>query len=154
MTCPAVYNAYIKFPTTDTPTAIEIASNEKFFPFFKDVLGAIDGSHLLVHPLASERARYRDRKGQTSQNLLASCTFDMQFCHILAGWEGSASDGFIFAKAKEKDFLVPPGKFFLANAGFPLCRQLLVPYRGVWYHLCEWKAGNQRCGYSFKLGSF
>jgi hypothetical protein len=58
-----VYDTYIKFPTADTPAPKEIEMNSKWFPFFKDALGAIDGSHLPVRPPASERARYRDRKG-------------------------------------------------------------------------------------------
>jgi hypothetical protein len=36
------------------------------------------------------------------------------------------------------DFLIPAGKYYLADAGFALCDTLLVPYRGVWYHLAEW----------------
>jgi hypothetical protein len=114
------------------------------FPYFKDALGAIDGTHLLVRPPASDRARYRDRKGQTSQNVLATCTLDLKFCHVLAGWEGSASDGAIFADAKKHDFHVPTGKYFLADAGFPSCQELLVPYRGVRYHLREWEAAGKR----------
>lgn len=36
------------------------------------------------------------------------------------------------------DFLIPEGKFYLADAGFASCDTLLVPYRGVRYHLAEW----------------
>ena len=139
-----MYDAYIKFPTADTPVPDEIKNNTRFFPFLKDALGAIDGSHLPVHPPAKERARYRDRKGQTSQNMLATCTLDLRFCYVLAGWEGSASDSAIFADARKHDFHVPSGKYFLADAGFASCRELLVPYRGVRYHLREWAAAGKR----------
>ncbi|KIJ33470.1 hypothetical protein M422DRAFT_264575 [Sphaerobolus stellatus SS14] len=144
LTCSAVYNTYIKFPDSSSPVPEFIKDNKKYFPFLKDVLGAIDGRHLLVRPPADQRARYRDRKEQTSQNLLATCTLDMLFCHVLSGWEGSASDSAIFADARKHDFKVPPGKYFLGDAGFPSCRELLVPYRGVRYHLREWQQGNKR----------
>ena len=135
LTCPAVYNTYVKFPNENSPVPEEIRQSKKFYPFLKGVLGAIDGSHIPVHPPADERARYRNRKGGTSQNVLASCTMDMYYCHILAGWEGSASDSAIFADARQHDFVVPEGCYFLGDAGFPSCQELLVPYRGVHYHL-------------------
>ena len=144
MTCDAVYKTYIKFPNNTTPVPNKIQESKKFYPFFKDALGAIDGSHLLVRLPAAQRARYHDRKGQTSQNLLASCTFDLQFCHVLAGWEGSASDSAIFTDARRHDFKVPAHKYFLGDAGFPSCRELLVPYRVVRYHLREWEVGSKR----------
>jgi hypothetical protein len=66
------------------PTPKEIENNMKFSPFFKDILEAIDRTHILVCPLASDCACYCDYKGQTSQNVLAICTLDLKFCHILA----------------------------------------------------------------------
>ena len=66
------------------------------------------------------------------------CTFSLLFLYILAGWEGSALDGQVFEDAHQTDFAVRPSKYFLADAGFPACSALLVPYRGVWYHLKEW----------------
>ena len=43
------------------------------------------------------------------------------------------------------DLTIPHGKFYLADAGFPSCDSLMVPYRGVRYHLKEWALGAQRC---------
>jgi hypothetical protein len=42
------------------------------------------------------------------------------------------------------DFQVPAGKYYLADAGYPLCDKLLVPYRGVRYHLAEWSRADTR----------
>ena len=39
-----------------------------------------------------DRPRYRDRKGDTSTNVLATCDPDLRFTYVLPGWEGSASD--------------------------------------------------------------
>jgi hypothetical protein len=88
--------------------------------------------------------RYRNRKGFIGQNVLAACNFAMLFVYILSGWEGSASDSAIFEYAREHDFAVPKGKYYLADAGFPLCDVLLTPYRGVRYHLKEWGTVNQK----------
>ena len=52
--------------------------------------------------------------------------------------DGCATDAQVFKNARSRDLLIPEGKYFLADAGYPLCDQLLVPYRGVQYHLSEW----------------
>lgn len=94
--------------------------------------------------MAEDLARYRDRLGNISQNILAACTFEMLFCYVLSGWEGSAADSLIFERAREASFTVPEDSLFLADAGFPSCDVLLVPYRSVRYHLREWGAARQR----------
>jgi hypothetical protein len=44
----------------------------------------------------------------------------------------------MFMHACLMDFLIPQGKFYLADASFAHCNALLVPYQGVHYHLAEW----------------
>ncbi|KZP25609.1 hypothetical protein FIBSPDRAFT_782881, partial [Athelia psychrophila] len=34
--------------------------------------------------------------------------------------------------------LIPAGRYYLADAGFPSCEQLMIPFRNVRYHLAEW----------------
>jgi hypothetical protein len=69
----------------------------------------------------------------------------MQFTYMLAGWEGSAGDGHLFSEAVQNGGLtIPHGKFYLADAGFGVTRGMLVPFRGVRYHLREWGAGNTK----------
>lgn len=132
----------MKLPSATVPPEIE--DDSKFYPFFKHVLAAIDGSHIQANTPAEDQARYRNRKGGISQNVLLSCTFDMRFCHVLSGWEGSAADGTVFEDARAHDLVIPPGKQYLADAGFAICDALLVPYRGVRYHLREWGKANVR----------
>src|ERR1700761_3976984 len=112
---PKFYQHCISLPSSDVPFEVEI--EPKFFPYFKDAIGAIDGTHINATPPAQDRARYRDRKGGMSQNVLAACTFDMQFCYILSGWEGSAADGAIYQDARATDFRIPEDKYYLADAG-------------------------------------
>jgi hypothetical protein len=55
-----------------------------------------------------------------------------------SGWEGSAADARVYHDARTTDFTIPEGKYYLADAGFASCDELLVPYRNVRYHLAEW----------------
>jgi hypothetical protein len=130
------YTNYIHLPNDSVPDRIR--SGPKFWPFFKDTIGAIDGSHIHASPHAFERGPYRNRKGFVSQNCLFTCDFKLNFTYALTGWEGSATDARIYEAAVDHDLRIPAGKYFLADAGFPLRPELLVPYRNVRYHLAEW----------------
>ena len=57
------------------------------------------------------QAKYRDRKGNLSQNVMGVCSFDYKFQYVLAGWEGSAADSRVLASALSRvdRLLVPPG---------------------------------------------
>ena len=61
----AFYHVYVKLPDTDTPLHSYIANNLKFFPFFKDSLGALDGTHVaathslrIAHTTAIKKALF------------------------------------------------------------------------------------------------
>lgn len=140
---PQFYGKYVQLPRPETPA--EIQEREDFFPFFKNALGAIDGSHLHVIPPVEVAACYRNRKGFLSQNVLVGCAFDMTFVYVLSGWEGSAGDGAVYEDARASDLAIPAGWYYLADAGFPSSDTLLVPYRGVRYHLREWAESGARC---------
>jgi hypothetical protein len=129
----------------DTDTLPDrIRTNPKLYPFFRDAIGVIDGTHIACTPSEQERAAARNRKGLLTQNCLMACSFDMLFTYVLSGWEGLAADAMIFHNAHQSDLPVPNGKYYLADAGFPHCPELLVPYRGIRYHLAEWGRANIR----------
>ena len=144
LTCPAMYKAYVHLPDDSSPEAPEIKNNPKFHPYFKDCLGAIDGSHFHITAATEQAPACRNRKGFLSQNVLAGCTFDLKFCYLLTGWEGSMADSALFNDARARDFHIPAGKYYLADAGFARSDYLLVPYRGVRYHLREWGKARSR----------
>ncbi len=98
----------------------------------------MDGSHIASCPSAADRADARNRKGFVSQNVLAICDFSMQFLYLLCGWDGSVTDSYLYADARLSDLRVPDGCYYLGDAGFPICDAVLIPYRGVRYHLAEW----------------
>jgi hypothetical protein len=137
----------VKLPTRRTQLHESISNNDNLYPYFRDCIGAIDGTHLPAFVSEDERAPFRNRKGAISQNVLAACSFDFKFVYILSGWEGSASDSLVYQDARATDFKIPEGKYYLADAGYPNTDSLMVPYRGVRYHLKEWGNGRDRCDY-------
>lgn len=64
----------------------------RFWPHFKDCIGAIDGSHIPVTVPLSETPKYVGRHGYASQNIMAVCDFDLRFIFVVTGWPGSAHD--------------------------------------------------------------
>lgn len=139
-----MYSAFIRLPQATDNTPPEIKDSPKLYPFFKHCLGALDGTHIYASIPPADRARYRNRKGFISQNVLAAVSFDMRFVYVLSGWEGSASDSRVLEDARSTDFKIPDGKFYLGDAGFPGSLSVLIPYRGVCYHLREWGAAKQQ----------
>ena len=95
-------------------------------------------------PLAHQQEPYRNRKQTLSQNVMVACDFDLKFVHVHAGWEGSASDARVLQDAINHGFQVPPGKFYLVDAGYACTPQFLAPYRGTRYHLQEQGRARQR----------
>jgi DDE superfamily endonuclease len=134
---------YIKLPAHDEiPTAI--SNNSKFYPFFSDCIGALDGTHIAAKVPEEIAPAFRNRKGYLSQNVLACCDLDqLIFTYILAGWEGSAHDGLVLEAAFNKGFYVPKDKYYLGDAGYGLAPYCLTPYHGVRYHLREWGKNQQ-----------
>ena len=62
-------------------------------------LGALDGTRINVLVSASDKPRYRNRKGQIATNTLVACDRNMQFVYFLPGWEGSAGDSRVLRDA-------------------------------------------------------
>ncbi|XP_077245981.1 uncharacterized protein LOC143885806 [Tasmannia lanceolata] len=64
----------IKPPSPDTPA--QIRANGRLYPYFKNCIGAVDGTHIRAKVPFDTRGRFLCRKGWTSQNVLAACDFD------------------------------------------------------------------------------
>ncbi|XP_048624024.1 uncharacterized protein LOC125592702 [Brassica napus] len=92
----------------------KIRESTRFYLYFKDCIGAIDGTHIPDMVVGNESASYRNRKGILSQNILAACNFDLQFIYVLTGWEGSAHDAKVLNDALTRSnnrFEVPEDEF-------------------------------------------
>lgn len=107
------------------------------YPYFKDAISAADGTHIPAKVPTADVARFRNRKGGVSQNVLAICTFGLFFSCVIPGWEGSAHDGRVLHWALSHGLEVPEGKYFLVDAGYTLRKGFPTRYRGVRYHLRE-----------------
>ncbi|KAJ1701629.1 hypothetical protein LUZ63_001408 [Rhynchospora breviuscula] len=128
---------YIKLPDSNTPIHPWVSEGTQYAPF-KDALGAIGGTHIPAFPNQNDMSKeiFRNRKGVDTQNVMAAVDFDGNFVAVIAGWEGSAHDNMILHSAVEKGFfIVPPGKFYLVDAGYANTLQFLAPFRGIAYHL-------------------
>ncbi|BBH05547.1 transposable element gene [Prunus dulcis] len=77
----------------------KIRESTRFYPYFKDCIGAIDGTHIPTMVTGRDVSSYRNRHGTISQNVLAACNFDLEFIYVLSGWEGSAHDSRVLQDA-------------------------------------------------------
>ncbi|XP_073354942.1 uncharacterized protein [Aegilops tauschii subsp. strangulata] len=125
----------IKSPTGRTPT--KIRTRPRWYPYFKDWIGAIDGTHVTARVPRSQAATYRGRKHYTSQTVLAVVDFDLKFTYVLAGWEGSAHDANILSDimSRPDGINIPDGKFYLGDVGYACRPGILPPFRKTRYHL-------------------
>jgi len=105
----------------------------------QNCIGAIDGTHIPITINEDKAPPFRNRKGTLSQNVMFACDFDLKFTFISCGWEGSASDAGVLRSALTKGFHVPPGKFYLVDGGYANTPSFIAPYRGVRYHLGEFR---------------
>ncbi|KAK5793356.1 hypothetical protein PVK06_034499 [Gossypium arboreum] len=130
----------IRLPNESTPS--EIRNNPRFYPYFKDCIRALDGTHVRASVPLSIHGRFRSRKGGTTQNVLAAITFDLKFSYVLASWEGCAHDSRILSDtlSRPRGLRIPQGKYYLADAGYGIRNGYITPYRGVRYHLKEFSA--------------
>ncbi|CAI9260811.1 unnamed protein product [Lactuca saligna] len=135
----ALESLYIQQPQGDVVPK-EIQEKKRFFPYFKNCVGAIDGTHVRVKVPNRDAPRYRGRKVYPTINVLAACSFDLKFTYVLTGWEGTASDSRILKNALNRDdkLVIPNGRYYLVDAGLPHSTILMAPYRGVRYHLKEY----------------
>ena len=88
----------------------EKVKEDRFWPYFKGAVGAINGTHVKVEVPTEEMINHTNKHGYTSQNVLAICDFDMRFIFAVVGWPGSAHDTRILnhALANFPSFPVPP----------------------------------------------
>ncbi|XP_026396057.1 uncharacterized protein LOC113290689 [Papaver somniferum] len=87
-------------PTSATP--FKIRESTRFYPYFKDCIGAMDDTHIPAMVKKRDASVYQNRHGITSQNVLAVCNFDLEFIYVLSGWEGSAHHSKILNDAMTK----------------------------------------------------
>ncbi|XP_071713582.1 protein ALP1-like [Rutidosis leptorrhynchoides] len=134
---------FFKPPSSEIPP--EIRNDPRFFPYFMDCVGAVNGIHLPVMVGVDEQGPFRNKNGVLSQSVLAACSFDMKFHYVLAGWEGSAPDLKVLSSAltRKNKLEVPEGKYFLLDFKYANIPGFIAPYLGTQYGLLASENGFQ-----------
>jgi len=83
----------------------EILKDAKYYPYFRDCIGSIYGTHIRVCVPSHLQGVYIGQKGYTTNNVMAICDINMCFTFVSAGWEGSAYDTKILMEALRKSAL-------------------------------------------------
>ncbi|TXG62851.1 hypothetical protein EZV62_009845 [Acer yangbiense] len=114
------------------PEPIPENSIDERWKWFKNCLGALDGTHVKVRVPMSEKPKYRNRKGDISTNVLGVCSQDMQFIYVLLGWEGFAANGRVLRDAirRTNGLRVPHGYYYFVDAGYTNCTGFFAPFCG------------------------
>nr|KAJ0190043.1 hypothetical protein LSAT_V11C800413860 [Lactuca sativa] len=116
-----------------------ILNKPRYYPMFKDCIGAIDGTHVRASVPQKDEVKYIGRKGYATQNIMVVCDFNMCFTFVWADWEGTAHDTRIFNEALQR-----PDKYYVVDVGYPNTRGYLAPYKGtnIRYHLLDFRHGH------------
>ncbi|KAL4328260.1 hypothetical protein AHAS_Ahas13G0182300 [Arachis hypogaea] len=121
----------------------KIKNDQRYWPFFKNAIGAIDGTHIPCVVSPSDQPKFIGRKGYPTQNIMAICDWDMCFIFALPGWEGTAHDTRVFDNAITTPTMnfphPPPGKYYLVDAGYPTPKGYIGPYKCERYHLADFR---------------
>ncbi|PPD82820.1 hypothetical protein GOBAR_DD20249 [Gossypium barbadense] len=92
----AFFKLYVLFKKAEPITT---NSSDTRWKWFKNCLGALDGTHIKIRVPTVDKPRYRTRKGDIAINMLGVCTPEIQFVYVLPGWEGSVADGRVLRDA-------------------------------------------------------
>ena len=128
------------------PTARELSPDvelDRDSMQFNGAIGAIDGTYIRAFIALKQQGRWWSRKSQVSQNMLAAVNLEGRFVYVLAGAEGSIHDSALLrialTQADPWKLILPRGRFYLANAGFPSRCGILTPFTGHIYHLKDFR---------------
>ena len=135
---PPFYTNHVQLPIGTDPVPPEISNNPKFWPYFKDAVGAVDGTHFPCAPPSYRRPFYRDCKGSVTQNCLFACSFALKCIYALTGWNGTATDALLWQDVLKRVFLFLKVNIYLDMQDFQ-------PAQSFLHHIkvfnITWKSG-------------
>ncbi|KAL2897684.1 Protein ALP1-like [Bienertia sinuspersici] len=120
-----------KFYIRQLDSSVRYDRNSKW-KWFEGSLGALDGTLIKMTVQVEHRPKYRDRKGDITTNVLATCDPSSQFTYV---WSGNAL-------RRPNGLKVPRDKYFLIDFGYSNTQGFLAPYNGTRYHLNLWRGTN------------
>ncbi|XP_024892965.1 putative nuclease HARBI1 isoform X2 [Temnothorax curvispinosus] len=102
----------------------------------RNILGAIDSTHIQILKPSSNARNYCNRKKFFSINLQAVVDADMLFTNIYRGEPGSLHDARVFRRSSlyetasmDKEMLFPGQTFLLGDSAYPCLQWLVPPFR-------------------------
>ncbi|KAL3524688.1 hypothetical protein ACH5RR_013060 [Cinchona calisaya] len=110
------------------PKPVPQDSTDERWKWFKNCLGALDGTYVKVKVAEVDKPSYRNRKGDLATNVLGVCSQDMQFIHVLPGWEGSMADGRVLrdALSRRNGLPINDGYYYMVDAGYTSSKGFLA----------------------------
>uniref|UniRef100_A0A8I6Y3I4 DDE Tnp4 domain-containing protein n=1 Tax=Hordeum vulgare subsp. vulgare TaxID=112509 RepID=A0A8I6Y3I4_HORVV len=79
--------------------------------------------------------------------MLGVVDWNMKFLYVLPGWEGSSCDSRVLRDSmrtnRQDAFVLPHGKYYLADVGYKSGPGFLAPFRSTRYHFEEWASSQQ-----------
>jgi hypothetical protein len=93
LSSPPFYTRHIQLPGNNDLCPPEIHNNSKFWPYFEDVLSALNAVTSNAPLLPIHTVYIKIGKGFFLQNCLFVLSFNMYFTYSLCGWEGAACKG-------------------------------------------------------------
>ena len=130
----AIMGELVVWPTGDRPKAAIEGFRTR--PAVKNVIGAIDGSHIAIKAPSQRPTNYINRKGFHSIVLQAVCDNRMLFTDCFVGWPGSVHDSrdyrnsLLFHAAESRYFnIFPMDSFLVGDAAYPLSKWTITPFR-------------------------
>ncbi|XP_076936894.1 uncharacterized protein LOC143604238 [Bidens hawaiensis] len=124
-----------------------ILNNPRYYPMFKDCIGAIDGTQVRASVRLNEQLKYIGRNGYATQNIMFVRDFNMCFTFVWVGWEGTAHDTRIFNEALQRLALKLPhptcDKYYVVDVVYPNTKRYLAPYKcaNICYHILDFRRG-------------
>jgi len=104
-------------------------STQPFYKYkFPNVVGAIDGTMIEVHPPQREKLDFFTRKYNTSLNLTALCSGNKRFLYINVGQSARCYDSHIFQRSRLASRPLNRQYHIIGDAAYQLSENMMVPY--------------------------
>lgn len=119
----------IKWPEKESDKKF-VASQFETLSRLKNVIGALDTTHIQVKMVEENRENYFNKNGYYSVKLIAACQRDMSFTFCSAGHAGRLHDvqTLINSGLREHGTVLCNSYHLVADAAFPLYDWLITPY--------------------------
>ena len=124
-----LYCELVKWPSEHEKSIIK--QDFESFTGFKNIIGAVDGTHVVIGGIGKFRAGYTTRKCMYAINVTIVCDFYKHILFAAVGCPGAYHDNRVF---EYTDLFLNPGNYFkqrdiiLGDSAYRASNQMVVPY--------------------------